>query len=83
MSNSKWLWQTLEHSPERLTEQEKEQLDLLVLDPRVEALRRYLEVQMWQQVSQMVSSQGSDQARWQAQGFYDALRMVALRLEKE
>lgn len=81
--NSKWLWQVLEKPPERLTEQEKEILDLLVLDPRAEALRRYLEVQMWQQVSQMVSPQVSEQDRWQAQGCYNALRMVALRLEKE
>mgnify|MGYP002682951876 CR=1 FL=1 len=58
-------------------------LDLLVLDPRVEALRRFLEVQMWQQVSQMVSPLVSEQARWQALGCYEALRMVALRLEKE
>jgi len=38
---------------------------------------------MWQQVSQMVSSQGSEQDRWQALGSYNALRMVALRLEAD
>ena len=80
-SNSKWLWQAVGKSPERLTEQETENLDLLALDPRVEALRRYLEGKMWEQLSQMVSPQVSEQARWQAQGAYDALRIVALRLD--
>ncbi len=81
MSNSKWLWQAVEKSPERLTEAEKLDLDLLALDPRMEVFRRYLEGKMWEQLSQMVSPLGSEQARWQAQGAYEALRVVALRLE--
>ena len=83
MSSSKWLWQTLEQSPERLTESDKEILDLLALDPRVEVLRRYLEGKMWEQVSLMVSGQSSEQAQWQAQGAYEAIREIALRLEKD
>ena len=79
--SSKWLWQVVGKSPERLTEQEQKDLDLLALDPRIQVLRRYLEGKMWEQLSLMVSPQGSEQARWQAQGSYEAYRVLALRLE--
>lgn len=83
MSSSKWLWQTLEHSPERLGDPEKEILDLLAMDPRVEVFRRYLEGKMWERVSRMVSTQASEQDRWQAQGAYEAIREIALRLDRD
>lgn len=72
-----WLWQTLVKPPERLTEQELADLEALALDRKGEAYRRFLELLMWQTVSQMVSNQGSEQDRWRLQGEYEALRKVA------
>ena len=79
--SSKWLWQVMEKSPERLTEQEQRDLDLLALDPRMQVLRRYLEGKMWEQLSLMASSRDSEQDRWLRQGSYEAYRTLALRLE--
>lgn len=79
--SSKWLWQMLDKAPERLTEQEKENLSLLALDPRTEALRRFLDLRTWQILNQMVSSPASEQARWHLEGELEAYRAIARALE--
>ena len=81
-SNSKWLWEQVQKAPERLTDQERMELDLLARAPGAQAYKRYLEGLLWATLSQMVSNPASEQDRWRFQGEYDVLMRVIKNWEK-